>query len=174
MNRTDVNATPRSAIPINDSPWTGPLVNATKIIFHTPQSRHGHVEEPPFTDDDESDESDPDYEYEWHDKSPVIPHIFTDGPHHFTSPAPPIVPLSFPMPSAPSYSASNSTTPLARSTSLRPTSAASYRTAYIYPVHGVHQSPSASSYVPAWIDPRHYDTPLTMQTPLSYPTASPF
>jgi hypothetical protein len=165
LNRTGVNATHRSTIAINDSPWTGPLVNANKIIFHT-QSRHGHVEEPPFTDDDESDDDEDDYGYDWRDNSPVIPHIFT-------SPGSPIVPLAFA--STPSYSSANSATSLARSTSLRPTSAASYRTAYIYPVHPVHQSPSASSYVPAWIDPRHYDTPLTMvQTPLSYPTASPF
>jgi len=165
LNRTDVNTTPRPTVSINDSPWTGPLVNANKIIFHT-QSRQGPVHETPFTDDEESDEDD--YEY-WQGNTSVIPPGFLDGMQPFTSPAPSMpVPLPY---TGSNYSSASPVPNLVRSTSSRQ----SYRTAYTYPVHRSPSASSTSSYVPAWIDPRHYDTPLTvMQTPLSYHTATPY
>ncbi len=115
------------------------------------------MHETPFTDDEESDEDD--YEYQWGNTS-VIPPVFADGIQPFTSPAPSMpVPLSY---TGSNYSSASPVPSLVRSTSSRQ----SYRTAYTYPVHRSPSASSTSSYVPAWIDPRHYDTPLTvMQTP---------
>ena len=162
LNRTDANNTPRATTTWLDSPWTGPLVNANRIIFHTPSRPAGED-----YSDDESDDDDDRYSYDSH----VIPPAVAPATHQYPSPPPPV-------PAALSYAGSTSSFGSGTNNSGYPMSgsscSASYRTAYTYPTH--HPA-STGSYVPAWINPRHYvtpDTPLTMQTPLSYHSGSTY
>ncbi|KAM6498843.1 hypothetical protein JOM56_006791 [Amanita muscaria] len=198
LNRIHVNNAPRSSSSSlltnndvqgfgrRDSPWTGPLVNANRLIFHTgprsgPSPAGDYSEDE--SDNDDSDDSDDRY-YHSYEATVVIPQAVTPAPHQYLSPAPSApVALSY-AGSASSYrsnsSGSSGSSSLTGRAGERPisraSSAVSYRTAYTYPTHRssiASSASSASSYVPAWINPRHYvipDTPpLTgIQTPVSY------
>jgi hypothetical protein len=186
LNRN--HSTPRSSSStLVDSPWTGPLVNANRLIFHTGPRSGPSPAEDNSEDESDSDDSDDKYPHSY-EASVVIPHTVIPAPRQYLSPAPSApIPLSYARSSASSYrsnsSGSSGSSTLTSRAGERPisiaSSTASYRTAYTYPTHRSSIASSASSYVPAWINPRHYvlpDTPpLTgIQTPVSYHPGIPY
>ncbi|KAF8640563.1 hypothetical protein AX17_000225 [Amanita inopinata Kibby_2008] len=167
LDRSDPVPTPRSTTALLNSPWTGPLVNANGIIFHSP---------PRQRQDDSDDESDDEeYEYDWSRNPPVIPVI--NASQQFASPAPPVpIPLSYVSSVASSVASVRGASVGAGGGGMtRPASVASYHTAYTYPGHRL--TAGSSPYVPAWINPHQFtpDTPLMrLQTPVSYHSGNPY